>query len=285
MKLAVSMPPHVKLPASTANINWSKVVVLLPVALISIYVFGLKAIAIIIAAVLSAMLAEAGIQKYVKQDITIKDGDAVLIGLTLALLLPPGVPLWIPVIGAVFAIALVKHAFGGTGMMLFNPAIAAWVFLNMSWWGLMEPTSIPHIGSYTDLLIELGAGRLVDVSPLALIGGLLLIFKRYIEWRIPASFIVALFVMSLLIGENIYYVITGTLMLGIFILATDTATSPITKNGRLIYGSLCGILTVVYGFFSYNYPAGVLFAIFFLNTTSPFIEKSTLPVPIDEVAA
>ncbi|MDP3104350.1 MAG: RnfABCDGE type electron transport complex subunit D [Candidatus Methanoperedens sp.] len=284
MKLTVSNPPHIKQGVTVATIMWSKIVILVVVSLLATIVFGLSALAMIVASAISAVLTEAGIQKLSKQELTVKDGDAVSIGILIALLMPPTVPLWIPVIGSFFGVALVKHAFGGIGANLFNPAIAAWVFMNMSWSTLTISGSIPHIGQYSDLVLEYGAGRLAEVSPLVfLIGGVYLIHKQYIDWRVPSSYLLTTIVLALLIGEDLSYVITGMLFLGVFILATETATSPITKNGRFIYGLLCGVLTIMYGFISYNYVAAVLFAIFFANAVSPFIEKNTYPEPVDKV--
>lgn len=285
MKLSVSHPPHIKHGVTVKTIMWSKIAILVAVSLMAVIVFGLLALAMILVSTISAVLTEAGIQKLTKQELTIKDGDAISIGIIIALLLPPTDQLWIPAIGAFFGIALVKHAFGGLGSNLFNPAIAAWVFMNMAWGTLTWTGSIPHIGEYSDLILEFGAGRLAEVSPIIfIIGGVYLIYKKYIDWRIPSSFIITTVVMALLIGEDLSYVITGMLFLGVFILATETATSPITKNGRLIYGLLCGVLTVIYGFISYNYVVAVLYAVFFANAVAPFIEKNTSPKPVDEVA-
>ncbi|MCL7412579.1 MAG: RnfABCDGE type electron transport complex subunit D [ANME-2 cluster archaeon] len=285
MKLAVSHPPHVKLGDTIASINAAKIAVLVPVSLISVYVFGLYSLAIILVSVLAAVLTEVVIQKVQHHELTIKDGDAALIGLILALLLPPTVPLWIPIIGALFAVAFVKLAFGGLGSTLFNPAIAALVFLNMSWTALLAVDSVPHITQYSDLILELGAGRLVEVSPIALIGVLYLIRKKYIEWRIPLSYLLTTLVLAVVLGEDLSYVITGLLLLSVFILATDSPTSPVTKDGRIIYGIMCGALTVMYGYFSYNYGLGSLYTVFIANAISPFIEKNTYPKPVDEVTA
>ncbi|MBW6519230.1 MAG: RnfABCDGE type electron transport complex subunit D [ANME-2 cluster archaeon] len=283
MKLAVSHPPHIKCNVTIASINVTKIAVLVPVSLISMYVFGVYALAVILASVLAAILTEVAIQKFQKQELTIHDGDAALIGLILALMLPPTVPLWIPVMGAFFAVALVKHAFGGLGSTLFNPAIAALVFLNMSWTALLAVDSVPHITQYSDLILELGAGRLVEVSPIALIGVLYLIRRKYIDWRISLSYLLTTIVLAVVLGEALSYVITGLLLLSVFFLATDPTTSPVTKDGRIVYGIMCGILTIMYGYFSYNYGLGAVYTVFFANAVSPFIEKNTYPKPVDEV--
>lgn len=286
MKLTVSHPSHIREGVTIKNIMWSKIVILSIVSLFSVVVFGLGALALVLVSVLAAVLTEVGIQKLTNQELTIQDGDAVLIGLIIAMLLPPDIKLWIPVVGAFFAVALVKHAFGGLGSTLFNPAIAAWVFMNMSWGALTGSKSIPHIGEYTDLLMEFGAGRLAEVSSVVLIiGGMYLIYKKYIDWRIPLLYLSSTIIMAVILGEELSYVLTGMLFLGVFILAPDPTTSPITKNGRIIYGLLCGIMTVIYGYLTYNYVVAVLYTVFFANAVAPFIEKNTYPKPVNEVPA
>ena len=286
MKFTVSHPSHIREGVTIKTIMWSKIVILLILSLFSVVVFGLQALALVLVSVLAAVLTEAGIQKLTNQELTIKDGDAVLIGLIIALLLPPDIKLWIPVVGAFFAVALVKHGFGGLGSTLFNPAIAAWVFMNMSWGALTGSKSIPHISEYTDLLMEFGAGRLAEVSSVVLIiGGMYLIYKKYIDWRIPLFYLSSTIIVAVILGEELSYVMTGMLFLGVFILAPDPPTSPITKNGRIIYGLLCGILTVVYGYLTYNYVVAVLYTVFFANAVAPFIEKNTYPKPVNEVPA
>ena len=286
MKLTVSHPSHIREGVNIKTIMWSKIVILLILSLFSVVVFGLGALALVLVSVLAAVLTEAGIQKLTNQELTIQDGDAVLIGLIMALLLPPDIKLWIPVVGAFFAVALVKHGFGGLGATLFNPAIAAWVFMNMSWGALTGSKSIPHIGEYTDLVMEFGAGRLAEVSSVVLIiGGLYLIYKKYIDWRIPLLYLSSTIIVAVILGEELSYVLTGMLFLGVFILAPDPTTSPITKNGRIIYGLLCGIMTVIYGYLTYNYVIAVLYTVFFANAVAPFIEKNTYPKPVNEVSA
>jgi electron transport complex protein RnfD len=303
MKLTVSHPSHIREGVTVKTIMWSKIVILAFVSLLGVGIYtsssitlGLSALALVLVSVLAAVLTEAGIQKLTNQELTIKDGDAVLIGLIIALLLPPDIKLWIPVVGAFFAVALVKHGFGGLGSTLFNPAIAAWVFMNMSWGALTGSGSISHLGSatynilflgsYSDIIIESGAGRLAEVSSAVLIiGGLYLIYKKYIDWRIPLLYLLSTIIVAVILGEELSYVLTGMLFLGVFILAPDPTTSPITKNGRIIYGLLCGIMTVVYGYLTYNYVAAVLYTVFFANAVAPFIEKNTYPKPVNEVPA
>jgi electron transport complex protein RnfD len=204
------------------------------------------------------------------------DGQAVLIGLMLALMLPAEAPIWIPIVGSFFAVAIGKHAFGGIGSYIFNPVLVAWVFLILAYSSYMYPVSFPELGGISDLFLENGAGMLVGVSPIALVGGLYLIFKRYVEWKIPLFYALTTLVLALLIGDKIGHVVTGAFIFGVLFLATDSPSSPVTKNGRIIYGILCGLLTVIYGHFA-NYVFAVFYGIFLANCVASFIDNNTLP--------
>ncbi len=307
MDYTISAPPHIKSDLSFRSINRAKILTLIPVCIAAIYFFGIPALEIILAAVFAAVLTEYGIQKMFKQKVTIKDGHAVLIGLTFALLTPPEAPLWIPIFGAFFAISIGKHAFGGIGSYVFNPVLVSWVFVRSAWGEHMAPLSIPNLGALSDLVLENGAGLLVDVSPiLLLLAGVYLIYKKYVEWRVPLIFALTVFffnqtiaffseVISLVqdgvlnplmylaatfiflrVTEELSYVMIGVVFFGILFLATDTPTSPVTKNGRLIYGFVCGLLVSIYGYFD-NYVDGALYGIFLANAISPFLEARTLP--------
>lgn len=278
MTLTISAPPH-KVKGITVNkIMWGKVLALVPVSLVAIYFFGFPALGILLASVITAVATEAGIQKVFNQEITIADGHAVLIGLMLALVLPYDAPIWIAVIGSFFAIAVVKHAYGGIGSYMFNPVLVSWVFLNLSWTSIMTTKSTPHIIALTDLILENGAGFLVGVSPIALIGGVVLILMRYIEWRVPLSYLITTLLLVFLLKDDLSYVITGAYLFGVLFIATDSATIPITKKGRIIYGIVCGVLTVLYGYYA-SYVTGTFYALMLANCIAPYIEIKTLPKP------
>ncbi len=278
MTLTISAPPH-KVKGITVNkIMWGKVLALVPVSLVAIYFFGFPALGILLASVITAVATEAGIQKVFNQEITIADGHAVSIGLMLALILPYDAPIWIAVIGSFFAIAIVKHAYGGIGSYMFNPVLVSWVFLNLSWTSIMTTKSTPHIIALTDLILENGAGLLVGVSPIALIGGVVLILMRYVEWRVPLSYFVTTLLLVFLLKDDLSYVITGAYLFGVLFIATDSATIPITKKGRIIYGIVCGVLTVLYGYYA-SYVTGTFYALMLANCIAPYIEIKTLPKP------
>lgn len=311
MAYTISAPPHKKGNITFSSINWSKILALLPVSLISVYFFGIPALGIILAAVIAAVVTEYGIQLIFKQEVTVKDGHAAMIGLMLALLTPPEAPLWLPVVGGFFAIAIGKHAFGGIGSYIFNPVLVAWVFIRSAWSGPMTPASIPHIGQFSDLFLETGAGLLVGVSPIALLAGLFLIYKKYVEWRVPLTFFLTVFFFNQIIAfvteiitlvqegvlnpliylatmftflefnEELSYAMIGVVLFGILFLATDSPTTPITKKGRLIYGVACGLLVSIYGQFG-NYVDGTLYGIFLANGISSFIEARTIPASFSQ---
>lgn len=278
MTLTISAPPHRVMGVTVNKIMWGKVLALVPVSLVAIYFFGLPAFGILFASVITAVATEAGIQKIFNQESTIADGHAVLIGLMLALILPYDVPIWIVVVGSFFAIAIVKHAYGGIGSYMFNPVLVSWVFLNLSWTSIMTTKSTPHIVALTDLILENGAGFLVGVSPIALIGGVVLILMRYVEWRVPLSYFVTTLLLVFLLKDDLSYVITGAYLFGVLFIATDSVTMPITKKGRIIYGIACGVLTVIYGYYA-SYVTGTFYALMLANCIVPYIELKTLPKP------
>ncbi|WP_462272780.1 Rnf electron transport complex subunit RnfD [Methanohalophilus sp.] len=276
MTLTISAPPHIKQDTTFRKITWIKFLALLPVSLVSVYFFGLYALALILAGIGMAVVTEVVIQKAFKKEVTVANGHAPLIGLMVALLVPGEAPIWVPIVGALFAVAIGKHAFGGIGSYIFNPVLVAWVFLQLAYWSAMYPVSFPELGGISDLFLENGAGMLVGVSPIALVGGLYLILKRYVEWKVPLFYALTTLVLALLIGDKIGHVVTGAFVFGVLFLATDSPSSPVTKNGRIIYGILCGLLTVIYGHFA-NYVFAVFYGIFLANCVAAFIDNSTLP--------
>jgi len=311
MVYTISAPPHKKQRITFSSINRAKILTLLPVSLISIYFFGIPALGILLAGMLAAVATEYGIQMIFKQDVTIKDGHAAMIGLMLALLMPPEAPLWLPVVGSFIAISIGKHAFGGIGSYIFNPVLVAWVFIRSAWSDPMTPLSIPHIGQFSDLLLEPGAGLLVGVSPIALLAGLYLIYKRYVEWRVPLLFFLTVFFFNQIIAfvseivtlvqegvlnpllylatmftfleltEELSFAMVGVVIFGILFLATDSPTTPVTKQGRLIYGVVCGLLVSIYGLFG-NYVDGTLYGIFLANGVASFVEARTIPASFSQ---
>jgi electron transport complex protein RnfD len=226
--------------------------------------------------------------------------SSVLTGLLLALVLPPTVPLWLPAVGAIFAVAIAKYAFG-PGNAIFNPALVGRAFLvnafpalTATWiWpdGVTGATPlnvakleginvlterVPNL--YQRLFTGNVAGSLGETSALALlVGGIFLIAFKVIDWRIPLTYLTSVFVFSFIFNQDpIFSILAGGLIIGAFFMATDYATIPMTKKGRLIFGLGCGILTVLIRVFS-SYPEGVTFAILLMNAFTPLIERYTKP--------
>jgi electron transport complex protein RnfD len=301
MKLSISSSPHVREGTNVERIMWFVVIALIPAVIASYVFFGIKALLIIFVSILTSVGVEFLIQKLAKKESTIKDGSAFLTGLLLGLVLPPTVPLWIPVVGAIFAVGIGKHVFGGLGYNIFNPALAGRAFLVASWPALMtswiRPDGITgatplmvlkseigritgEITTYQDLFFGNVGGCLGETSALALlIGAGILFYKGIIGWRIPVTYLGTVFLLSFLFGQDpIFHILAGGIMLGALFMATDPVTSPITKNGRLIFGIGCGILTVIIRLYS-GLPEGVMYSILLMNSLVPLIDRYTKPKP------
>lgn len=307
-KVLVSSSPHIRSSESINTVMRDVVIALLPATVAGIWYFGISAAVVTVLSILSAMATEAGIQKLRKQKVSINDWSAVVTGLLLAMNLPSTAPWWLAVLGSAFAIAIVKHAFGGLGHNFMNPALAARAMLlaaypvEMTGWvtsgadaistatplaiikdGLsIGPNAAYELPSLMDLLVGNVGGCLGETSALALIvGGLYLIYRGVISIRIPAAYIGTVAVLTLALNGfdslmMVYHLLAGGLMLGAFFMATDYASSPITKKGQIIFGIGCGLITTIIRFFG-GYPEGVSYSILLMNVAAPLIEKYTGP--------
>jgi len=309
-KLHVSSSPHIRSKVTTQSIMLSVVFALLPATLFGIYNFGLRALLVILLSIGTCVATEAVYEHFMGKKITIKDGSALLTGLLLALNLPASAPWFLPVIGGVFAILIVKQLFGGLGQNIMNPALAARCFLLISFTGRMTdftyskgmsviadtvsgatPLAAVKAGESVDLLaMFLGniQGTIGETSVIAiLIGGIYLLAKKIISPRIPLAYIgmfsVLVLIYSLFNGGNLDFVLLaqqlcgGGLMLGAWFMATDYVTAPITPNGQIIYGCAIGFFTWLFRFLG-NSAEGVSYAIIFCNLLVPLIERVTRPV-------
>ena len=280
---------------------------LAPAGIAGIVLFGAHAAALIAASVITCVLSEFFYQKLAKEKTTIGDWSAVVTGLLLAYNLPANAPVWLAVVGGVIAIVLVKQMFGGIGSNFMNPALTARAILFISWSGLMssypQTTFAVDATSSATPLALIGAGNVQDVNlwnlmigncggvlgetcKLAIIaGGVYMLIRRIIDWRIPVTFIGTVFLCYLFkdgAEVAVYQIFAGGLMLGAFFMATDYATSPVTGIGKLIMGVGCGILLFVIRAYA-SYPEGCSFAILFMNVVTPLIDKFTMPKPFGEV--
>lgn len=325
-KLIASSSPHIRSDETISRIMLDVIIALLPATLASIYFFRFNAFKLIVLSILSAVITEAIFQKARRKPVTINDLSAVVTGLLLAFNIPASAPWWIPVIGSAFAIAIVKQFFGGLGHNFMNPALAARAMLLASWPTIMTDWVKPGVDavstatplailkikaveattgaasastgataaqatetlpSLLDMFIGNIGGSLGETSALLLIiGGLYLLYRGVISWRIPFTYIGTVGVMILIFGggvENtIYHLLAGGLMLGAFFMATDYASSPVTKKGQIIFGIGAGILTAVIRLKG-GYPEGVSYSILLMNVAAPLIDKYTSPKVFGEV--
>lgn len=311
--LIVESSPHVFSTTSKTRTMWLVIAALLPTTFVGIYNFGLPVLWILLTSILTATLTEAVFNKIRGKPIAIIHGAAIITGLLLALTLPPTVPLWIPAIGAFIAIALAKHAFGGAGQTLFNPALVGRAFLVVSFPVLMSkylwpvgwdaitsatPMQVLKLQGYESAITMFGgkmlayksllfgniAGTIGEASALALlIGGLFLIYKKVIDWKIPTIYIGTVFIFALLFQHDpFFHILGGGLFLGAFFMATDYGGMPITQSGRIYFAIGLGLLTSIIRLFG-GYPEGVNFAILLMNSASPMIERLTMKKPFGYV--
>lgn len=306
--LDVTSSPHIKNPETTSTIMLDVIIALIPAAAWGVYVFGKRALAVILMSVLSAVLFEGLYQHYKHIPLTIKDGSAVVTGLLLALCLPVSVPIWIPVVGSFFAIVVVKQLFGGIGKNIVNPAVAARAFLllichkmmtfytapytklplikNVSKSVGVSPTPLSYLNegklpecSLFDAILGNVSGTIGEVSVVLLfVGGIYLLIRKTIKWYIPVSYISTVVLLSLMFPQvnstfafTQFEVFSGGLILGAIFMATDYATSPVTKWGRIIYGIGCGVLTVIIRF-CFKQVEAVPFAILIMNFASRYLD-------------
>ena len=324
-KLVISLSPHVHGGDSVKKNMYGVLIALIPAFLVSLYFFGLGALIVTATSVAACLFFEWAIGKFLmkKETTTICDGSAVITGVLLAFNLPSNLPIWIIILGALFAIGVGKMSFGGLGNNPFNPALAGRVFLLLSF--PVQMTSWPVVGQLTaytdattaatplnlmkqiaggniealkdlpssfDLLIGNNGGCLGEVSALALLLGLAyMLWKKIITWHIPISILATVFVFSgimHLVAPELYVspvlqLLTGGLMLGAIFMATDYVTSPMSKKGMLIYGVCIGLLTVIIRLFG-AYPEGMSFAILIMNAFTPLINTYCKPKRFGEVA-
>ena len=306
--LVVSSSPHIRNPEDTRSIMLDVIISLCPALIVATYVFGFRALMLTLVSVAAAVFFEWAYRKLMHKDGTIGDLSAIVTGMLISFCIPAGAPFWLPIIGAFFAIVVVKQLYGGIGKNFLNPALAGRAFLlacyalAMGNWivpkGLstqVDATTMATPLSYlygdsalseyfTKLNLFLGnrPGCLGEVSVLAiLIGAVILFAGKVIDWRIPVSTIGTVAVLTLIFGKEgygrvdwmVYNLLSGGLMLGAFFMATDYSTSPVTQNGRLLYGFGIGAITVLIRYKG-GYPEGVSYAILIMNLCSWAIDKA-----------
>ncbi|TET07887.1 RnfABCDGE type electron transport complex subunit D [Candidatus Aerophobetes bacterium] len=300
--LTLSSSPHIRDKTTVARIMRAVIIALSPGVAASIYFFGLRAVELILVCSLSSVTAEYLFLKIRGKGVS-GGPSALLTGLLLALILPPSFPLWGAALGAIFAVVIGKQIFGGLGYNIFNPALIGRAFLVATFPVLMttwlRPFTLDAVTTATPLgllrfqsqstpvlPLFLGnvAGSLGETSSLALlIGGAYLLLKRYIDWRIPLSYLSSVALLSTifylidpLYGAPSFHLFAGGLMIGALFMATDPVTSPLTKQGRWIFGLGAGIIVVIIRRWG-GYPEGVMFSILLMNAFTPLMDRYIKP--------
>ena len=303
--LNVSISPHIRTSKSTTSIMLDVIIALLPSIGVGIYVFGWRALMVTAISVASCVLTEFVYEKLMKLPVTVGDLSAVVTGLILAACLYSTAPWWIPVIGGVFAILIVKMLFGGIGQNFMNPALAARCFLLLSFAGIMTdypnldavttatPLAVVNAGNNVDLTLLLfgnRTGTIGEASAVAiLIGALYLIIRRVISVKTPlivvGSAIAFIALFTLIKGETdvtlnyiLAHLLGGGLLIGAVFMASDYATTPVTFWGQVIFCAVVGLITAILRVYGAS-AEGISFAIIISNLLTPMMEKITYPRP------
>ena len=308
-QLKVSSSPHIRSKETTGNIMLWVIIALLPATFFGIYNFrDTHAWLLVIVTTAAAVLTEYIYEKLMHKKITIKDFSAAVTGLLLALNLPPTAPIWMGIIGSVFAILVVKQLFGGLGQNFMNPALGARCFLLIAYTGPMTNfvTSNGFLDAYSGAtplaLLKPGAestgvvslakmfigttgGVIGETSAICLLlGGIYLLARKVINWRIPVTYVGVFAALIFLFAPGHHFdviymleeVCGGGLLLGAIFMATDYVTSPITPNGKIVFVCCLGLLTFIFRMYGGS-AEGVSYAIIFCNLLVPLIERVTVP--------
>ncbi len=283
------------------------VIALLPASIAAVVIFGFHSLLLIAVSVTASVLAEFIFNLICKKKQTVGDLSAVVTGLLLALNLNNDVTVWQVIVGAVFAIVVVKCLFGGIGCNFANPAITARIFMLVAFSSAVAGGSVPAIGStelvasatplelikngeleslpsLLDMLLGLRGGAIGETCAIAiLIGFVYLVIRRVIHWQTPVIFVGTVFVLSFLFGgfdltASLYQTLSGGLLLGAVFMATDYSTTPVNSLGKMVFALGCGVMTFLIRFYG-SYPEGVSFAILFMNILAPYIEQLTMKKP------
>lgn len=295
----ISSSPHTRSRLSTGEVMYDVVIALLPATFAGVFNFGLHALLVILASVIAAVTGEFVFDYICHKENTIRDGSAVVTGLLLALCLPSGVPLYVPAVGAVFAVVVVKGMFGGLGKNFMNPALAARCFLLISFGTAMTSYEYDAVSGATPLA-DIANGQTVNVMKLFLgstngvigcsvfalmIGGLYLWVIGGITWEIPFSVLVSFWLFIAIFGGHgfePYYMAAqicgGGIVMAAFFMATDPVSSPMTGKGQLIYGCIVGVLAGLFRVFGSSADS-VSYAVIISNLTVPLIDEFVIPKP------
>lgn len=295
--LILASSPHIHSGRSTSRIMLDVIIALCPAAIAGVVIFGLRALLVLAVTIGACVGFEALFNLIIKREQTIGDLSAIVTGLLLGMNLPANIPIWQCVIGALFAMVVVKGLFGGLGNNPVNPAITARVFMLVAFGSMTKsafPTIVDTVSTATPLSLGEGqaapsllqlfigthGGAIGETCAAALlVGCVYLLVRRVITWQIPVTFIGTVFVCSLIMeGFNfssaLAAILSGGLMIGAIFMATDYVTSPVTAWGKVIFGVGAGLITFLIRYFGV-YPEGVSFAILLMNIVTPYINSWT----------
>lgn len=303
-KVFVTSSPHIRSGFTTQSIMRDVVIALIPAAGYGIYLFGFRAAIILAISIVFAVLTEMACQKMRKQAITVNDYSAIVTGLLLGMNLSPAVPYWMPAVGSVFAIAIVKQAFGGLGHNFINPALAARAFLMASWPLNMTTWANPFTEIAPDMVTQatpLALMKAGEAAPdlgtiilgqvggcigetsaiLLLLGGIYLVWRNVISIKMPLIIIVTTAILSFIFSGfqaemTIAHIFSGGLFLGAIFMATDYASSPMNPKAQIIYAFGIGLLIAIIRFYG-GYPEGASYSILIMNVAAPLIDKFSKP--------
>ena len=301
MKLTVASSPHIRGDFKTSRLMLDVVIALIPALIAGTIMFGVRALAMTVVSMATAVAAEGLFALVTRQRSTISDCSALVTGMLFALILPVTAPYWMVAFGSAFAIVVVKLLWGGLGQNVFNPALTARAFVLLLWPasvtrypgvdGVTAATPLHHMvmpalpeESILDMFLGNCPGSIGEISSLALlIGGAYLVIRKVISIRIPASYLLTVAVVTFVFHKTdnalswmLYSLFSGGVMLGAIFMATEYGSSPVTPMGQVIFGIGCGVLTVIFRYFGL-FPEGVTYAILLMNGLVWFIDRHTAP--------
>ncbi len=314
--------PFLRQNMTTPGVMGDVLLALAPATLASMWYFGLSSVVLLASSIAGSVLTEWAFTAPEERKAVLRDGSGVVTGLLLGLTLPPGLPMWMAFLGGAAAIGLGKLIWGGLGNNLFNPALVGRAFLlatfptamttwstaSESFWSLRPGNlSMPftftevdgvtaatplglmkfeqEVTPLTNLMMGSTSGSLGETSGLLLIlGGIYLVIRRDLDWRIPVGILVTAMVFSGVLNfvdhqhypAPLFSVFSGGLLLGAIFMATDPVTSPSTPLGTWAFAAGVGLLVILIRVFG-GLPEGMMYAILLMNAASPLIERLTQP--------
>jgi len=303
MKLTIKNSPHLLSTNHTKYLMRQVIIALIPAIIASVYFFGQQAIFLILNCIITSVITELLILKIRQKPSQINDYSAAITGILLALILPPSTKWYAASLGCIVSILIGKHLFGGLGSNIFNPALLGRAFLMAAYPKMLttfvSPEKVDAVTSATPLaLLKFSqtitpavklffgnvSGSLGETSAICLIiGGLYLLIRKIADWRIPVSLLLTVSIISSIFylinhtnGSIWFHLYAGGMLIGAFFMATDPATTPVTKKGRYIFGISCAIIIMIIRYFG-GLPEGVMYSILFMNAFTPLINRYTKP--------